>query len=121
MLRERCRDPNVLYDAKEYTQHTYWDSEKMDKPLLVCIHKVMHQEPVFFDTVVKIKAQWQPCLSLNLVAKPPTAQGASEDRGKGKVEIGKAETRAQADKSDSHTVKKILDHGPTRTGLPHSI
>ena len=44
MLRERCRDPNVLYDAKEYTHHTYWDSEKMDKPLSVCIHKVMHQE-----------------------------------------------------------------------------
>ena len=51
MLRERCRDPNVLYDAKEYTLHTYLDSKKMDKPLLVCIHKVMHQEPVFFDTV----------------------------------------------------------------------
>ena len=106
MLRERCRDPNVLYDAKEYTQHTYWDSEKMDKPLLVCIHKVMHQEPVFFDTVVKIKAQWQPCLGLNLVAKPPIDQGASKGRGKGrsptvKVDIGKAGTSAQADKLDS--------------------
>ena len=54
-----------------------------------------------------MKAHWQPCLSLNLVAKPPTAQGASKDKGKSrapnaKVDIGKAGTSAQADKSDSH-------------------
>ena len=53
-----------------------------------------------------MKAHWQPYLSLNLVAKPPTAQGASKGRGKGrvptiKVDIGKARTSAQADKVDS--------------------
>ena len=57
----------------------------------------MHQEPIFFDTLDDMKAHWQPCLSLNLVAKPPTAQGAS----KGRVDIGKAGTIAQADKVDS--------------------
>ena len=40
------------------------------------------------------------------MAKPATAQGASKGRGKGraptaKVDIGKAGTSAQADKSDS--------------------
>ena len=66
----------------------------------------MGQEPVFFNTVDEMKAHWQPCLGLNLVAKPPTAQKASKGRGKSraptaKVDIGKAGTNAQADKLDS--------------------
>ena len=108
MLKERCRDPNVLYDAKDYTLHTYKDSVKMDQPLLVCINKVMHQEPVFFDTVDEMKAHWQPCLGLSLVAKPATAQVA-KGRGKGrtpqaKVDIGKAGTSAQAEAGTSAQV-----------------
>ena len=47
MLKERCRDPNVLYDAKDHTIDTYKDSVRMDEPLFVCINKVKHKEPVF--------------------------------------------------------------------------
>ena len=32
MLKERCRDPNVLYDAKEWTLHNYQDSVIMGQP-----------------------------------------------------------------------------------------
>ena len=46
MLKESCRDPNFLYDAKDYTLNTSLDSKKMGKPLLVFIHKVMHEEPI---------------------------------------------------------------------------
>ena len=99
MLKERCRDPNVLNDTKDYTLHTYLDSKKMGQPLLVCIHKVM---PIFFDTLEEMKAHWQPCLSLNLVAKPTTAQGVGKDRVPTvDVDIGKAGTSAQADQVDN--------------------
>ena len=61
----------------------------------------MHLEPIFFDTLEEMRAHWQSCLSLNLVANPPNAQGAGKGRGKGrgptvKVGIGKAGTSAQA-------------------------
>ena len=52
MLKERCHDPNVLYDAKDYTLHTYKDSIRMDEPLFVCINKVKHKESVFFSTLL---------------------------------------------------------------------
>ena len=47
MLKERCRDPNVLYDAEDYTLHTYKDSVRMDEPQFACMNKVKHKEPVF--------------------------------------------------------------------------
>ena len=108
MLKERCRDPNVLYDAKDYTLHTYKDSVKMDQPLLVCINKVKHKKLVFFNTVDEMKAHWQPFLGLSLVAKPATAQVA-RGRGKGrtpqaKVNIGKAGTSAQVEARTSGQV-----------------
>ena len=28
MLKERCRDPNIPYDVKDWTLHTYLDSKK---------------------------------------------------------------------------------------------
>ena len=78
----------------------------MDQPLLVCINKVMHQEPVFFNTVDEKKTHWQPCLGLSLVAKPATAQVA---KGKGrtpeaKVDIGKAGTSTQTEAGTSTQV-----------------
>ena len=76
----------------------------MVQPLLVCVQKVMHLEPIFFDTLEEMRAHWQSCLSLNLVAKPSNAQGASKGRGKGptvKVGHSKAGTSAQADKVEN--------------------
>ena len=95
----------VLYEAKDYTLHTYKDSVKMNQPLLVCINKVLHQEPVFFDTLEEMKAHWQPCLGLNLVAKPATTQGANKGRAPtAKVDSGKAGTSAKADIGKAGTI-----------------
>ena len=80
----------------------------MDQPLFVCINKVKHKEPAFFSIVDEMKAHWQPCLGLSLVAKPATAQVA-RGRGKGrtpqaKVDIGKAGTSAQVEAGTSGQV-----------------
>ena len=97
-----------MYDAKDYTLHTYKDSVRMDKLLLVCINKVKHKEPVFFSTADEMKAHWQPCLDLTLVAKPAAAQ-AARGRGKGrtpqaKVNGSKAGTSAQVEAGTSSQV-----------------
>ena len=42
MLKELCRNPNVLYDAKEWTLHKYKDSVKMGTPMTMCVHKVVN-------------------------------------------------------------------------------
>ena len=79
MLELRCRDPNVLYNASGYTLDTYKDSLQMEDPLLVCINKVKHREPIFFSTVEEMKLHWQPCLNLTLVA-----QGVQVAKGRGR-------------------------------------
>ena len=80
MLKERCRDPNVLYNAKEWTLHNYQDSVKMGAPMMMCVHKVVHPEPIFFEKLEEMKTHWQSCLSLSLVAQPAIAL---LDKGKG--------------------------------------
>ena len=79
MLELRCHDPNILYNAGGYTLDTYKDSLQMEDPLLVCINKVKHREPIFFSTVEEMKQHWQPCLNLTLVA-----QGAQVSKGRGR-------------------------------------
>ena len=74
--------------------------------MMVCVHKVVHPEPIFFGNLEEMKAHWQSCLSLSLVAQPSNAQGAGKGRGKGRgpnVKVGhsKAGTSAQADKVDN--------------------
>ena len=106
MLKERCRDPNMLYDAKDYTLHTYKDSVRMDEPLFVCINKVKHKEPVFFSTVDEMKAHWQPCLDLTLVAQPTAAQAAI-GRGKRRnqqAKVNGSKTSAQVEAGISSRV-----------------
>ena len=61
MLKERCRDPNVLYDAKEWTLHNYQDSVKMGTPLMMCVPKVIRPEPIFFEKLEDMKVHWQSC------------------------------------------------------------
>ena len=78
----------------------------MGTPMVVCAHKVLHPEPIFFGKLEEMKAHWQSCLSLCLVAQPTNAQGAGKGRGKGRgpnVKVGhsKAGTSAQADKVDN--------------------
>ena len=58
-------DPNVLYNDSGYTLDTYKDSLQMEDPLLVCINKVKHREPIFFSTVEEMKLQkMTPTISL---------------------------------------------------------
>ena len=105
VFKERCHDPNVLYNAKDYTLHTYKDSVRMDKPLFVCINKVKHKEPVFFSTVDEMKAHW-PCLDLTLVAQPTGSQAAI---GRGKrtsrqAKVNGSKTSAQVEAGNSSRV-----------------
>ena len=58
MLKERCIDPNILYDAKEWTLHNYQDSVKMGTPMMVCVHKEVHPEPIFFGKLEEMKSHW---------------------------------------------------------------
>ena len=104
MLKERCRDPNVLYNARDYTLHTYKDSVRMEDPLFVCINKVKHREPVFFSTIEEMKLHWQPCLDLTLIA-----QGVQGAKGRGKsrqpsTKVNGSKTSTQAEAGNSSRI-----------------
>ena len=104
MLKERCRDPNVLNNARDYTLHTYKDSVQMEDPLFVCINKVKHREPVFFSTIEEMKLHWQPCLDLTLIA-----QGVQGAKGRGKsrqpnTKVNGSKTSTQAEAGNSSRI-----------------
>ena len=98
MLELRCHDPNILYNAGSYTLDTYKDSLQMEDPLLVCINKVKHKEPIFFSTVEEMKQHWQPCLNLTLVAQ---GTQVSKVRGRGR------QLNSKVDGSKSCTLAEV--------------
>ena len=70
----------------------------MEDPLLVCINKVKHREPIFFSTVEEMKQHWQPCLNLTLVAQ---GTHVSKVRGRGR------QLNSKVDGSKSCTLAEV--------------
>ena len=56
-----------MYNSGNYTLNTYKDSLQMEVPLLVCINKVKHKDPLFFSTAGGQQAE---CVRYGLVSTP---------------------------------------------------